>query len=224
MIEKAGVYIVIGYSMLRSMFCSFLSDKGGMIVLGESADGAAAYEDIIRKKPQLVLLDIVLPNLSGIELTGRILAALPNTLILAITEKPEAAWLIDFLRQGGKGYLRDCCSEADILRAIQRVMVGKTHLEDDGVQLLIDYACQDKRAKNTDTENDVPPQMLSDRERQILYLYVHGYNSADMASMLLISTSTVSTYIRRVREKLRLEHKSELVEYVSRYELYEDWQ
>lgn len=222
--DKTSVYIVSGYHMLRGIFFSILSEKGGMVVMGEAEDGAVAYQDIMHMKPQLVFLDIDLHGLSGLELTERISAELPLTRIIAITEKPEAAWLLEFLRLGGLGYLHDCRSEADISRAIQKVMSGNIYLEDAGIRLVVDSACQNRSLHTQAAANeDVSPQMLSERERQILHFYARGYNSADMASILLISVSTVGTHIRHIREKLQLNHKSELLEYAIRYKLYDDW-
>ena len=224
MSEKTSVYIASGYRLLRSMFCSFLSGKGGMVVLGEAADGETACQDIIRMKPKLVLLDIDLPGLSGLALTGRILAELPSTRVIAVTEQPEAAWLIEFLQLGGMGYLHNCCEETTILTAIQKVMAGNIYLEDAGTQLLVDHLCKNKRPPASVPVNDaVPPEALSERERQVLHLYARGYSSAGIASILFLSVSTVGTYIRRIRDKIHLESKSDLVEYTIRYELYDDW-
>lgn len=224
MSDKTSVYIVSGYYMLRGMFCSLLGGEGGMAVLGEADNGETAYQDILRLRPQLVLLDIDLPELSGLELTERIIADLPLTLVIAITEKPEAAWLIEFLRLGGMGYLHDCRSEDDIFRAIAKVMSGNLHLEDAGVRLLADYVCKNNHFRDkAASSDDVSPQLLTERERQILHFSARGYNSVDISAMLLITVSTVGTYMRRIREKLHLEHKSELIDYAIRYKLYDDW-
>lgn len=225
MSEKMSAYIASGYHLLRRMFCSFISTECGMTVLGEAADGETACQEIRRMKPQLVLLDIELPVLSGLKLTERILAETPETRIIAVTTEPEEGWLIEFLQLGGMGYLRDCRTDADILTAIQRAMEGKKYLEDAGIQLLLDRACKKTQTNIAEaSDGEVSPRILSDRERHVLHLYARGYSSVDIASMLFISASTVGTYIRRLREKLRLEHKSELVEYAIKFNLYDDWQ
>lgn len=225
MIMNTSVYIVSEHHLLRSMLCAFLSSSGGMIILGEASDGEMACQDILRLKPQLILLDIDLPKLSGLKLTGRVLTELPQARIIAVTEKPEKTWLIDFLRLGGMGYLHDCRSEEDVLTAIEEVMNGKIHLEYAGIQQLVDYVCQSRRtpARSAEKNNDITPDVLSERERQILHLYARGYNSSDMSSMLFVSINTIGTYIRRIREKLHLEHKADIVEYAVKYELYDDW-
>lgn len=222
---KTSVYIASGHHLLRSVLCSFLRGKRDMEVVGEAHDGETAYREIGRIQPQLVLLDIELPKLSGLKLTELILTELPLTRVIAVTEEPEEAWLIEFLQLGGRGYLRDCRSDAGILAAIQRVMSDELHLEGAGIRLLVDSVCKSRRKHaKASIDADVSPQILSDRERQILHLYAHGYSRPDIGSVLFISVSTVGTYLRRIRDKLNLEHKAALTEYAIRYELYGDWQ
>lgn len=178
----------------------------GFVVEGEAENGSEAIEKALRLRPDIILLDITLPDIDGIEVTRRICAAWPEAKILALTMHSEDLYLIPFLEAGGSGYVRKSAADRDVLNAVEAVMKGGIFVAESGVQALL--------REHSHTKGNPPgPEVLSGRERLVLELTVRGYTSREIGDQIGISPRTVETYRARILEKLGLMHRYELVDY-----------
>lgn len=210
MLENVRIFLVDDHAVLRSSLGLLLETYGAQIV-GEAADGETAIVQTLELKPDIILMDITLPGMSGIEATRRICAAWSEARVLALTMHAEEIYLAPFLEAGGVGYIRKSAADSDVLDVIQKVLQGKTILDAKSVQALVESA----------KKQDEPSgwQSLSDREREALILTARGYTSREIGEQLNISPRTVDTYRARIMQKLGLEHRHQLVEYAMKNHL-----
>lgn len=214
MTEPIRVLLIDDHAVVRSGLRLLLEKEPGLAVAGEAGDGATAVQMALELRPDVMLMDITLPDLDGVEATRRICATWPEARILALTMHDESTYLTLFLEAGGAGYVRKSAADRDVVAAIRAVARGEFFLRPEGVQVI---ARQHHAAKTVLA--DPGPESLSERERQVLELTARGFTSAEIGEQLSLSPRTVETYRERIREKLGLEHRSQLVEYALRHRL-----
>ncbi|MDD5467874.1 MAG: response regulator transcription factor [Anaerolineales bacterium] len=214
---NAGIRILLAedHTIVRNSMAMLLSSYG-FVVVGEAETGQEAVEKALLLRPDLILLDITLPDFDGIEVTRRICADWPQAKILALTMHSEDVYLIPFLEAGGSGYVCKSAADRDVLSAIESIMKGETFVAEDGVKALLRVHSH---------ANNIPavpgPEMLSERERMVLKLTARGYTSREIGDQIGISPRTVETYRSRILVKLGLEHRYELVEYALQHRIIE---
>jgi len=226
-------FLVHEQNLLRATLRNIMSEHLQLQVVGEADTAAVALENIVFLEPDLVLTGLSFSDFDGIELTRRTVAALPETKILAVTAHPERTHLLRFLSAGGLGYLNRLATDSDLLEAIDQVLRGEVFLSPEGVQLVASQYRQRTRASDEPCtpqarpdgpSHDPPPSVLSTRERQVLHFMAHGYSSAEIGTMLFLSGKTIDTYKRRIRNKLCLERKADLLAYALRSRVFDDWE
>jgi two-component system response regulator NreC len=206
-IEDIRILLVEDHAVVRSSLGVLLAQQGAEIV-GEAADGQQAVCLALDLRPDVILMDITLPEIDGIQATAAICAAWPQARVVALTMHNEELYLIPFLEAGGAGYVRKSAADQDLLNAIASVYQGENFLQDHGVDILV------RQQRQTGSLAGPPsPDVLSDRERSVLEQTVRGYTNREIAEQLGISPRTVDTYRARIMEKLGLEHRHELVDY-----------
>jgi two-component system response regulator NreC len=206
---NAGIRILLAedHTIVRNSMAMLLSSYG-FVVVGEAETGQEAVEKALLLHPDIILLDITLPDIDGIEVTRNICAQWPEAKILALTMHSEDLYLVPFLEAGGSGYVRKSAADRDVLSAIECIMKGEPFVAEDGVKTLLRAH---SLAKNSPA---VPgPEVLSERERMVLELTARGYTSREIGERIGISPRTVETYRSRILVKLGLVHRYELVEY-----------
>lgn len=213
MLENIRILLVDDHAVMRSSLGMLLESYGARIV-GEAANGEEAIAQALALKPDVILMDITLPGMDGIEATRRIVAVWPEARILALTMHAEEVYLSPFLEAGGAGYIRKSAADRDVLDAIQKVLQGQTVLDTQSVQELL------KRGKKPTESTDLGVT-LSEREREVLVRVARGYTSFEIGEQLNISPRTVDTYRSRIMQKLGLEHRHQLVEYAVKNHLLE---
>lgn len=213
MLENVRILLVDDHAVMRSSLGMLLESYGARIV-GESATGDEAIAQALALKPDVILMDITLPGMDGIEATRRISTAWPEARILALTMHAEEIYLSPFLEAGGAGYIRKSAADRDVLDAIQKVIQGQTVLDTQSVQELL------KRGKKPKESRDLGVT-LSEREREVLVHVARGYTSFEIGEQLNISPRTVDTYRSRIMQKLGLEHRHQLVDYAVKNHLLE---
>ncbi|MGE4273328.1 MAG: response regulator [Desulfitobacterium sp.] len=221
--EQTKVFLVDDHKLLRDTLRMFLENCKEIEVVGEAGNGADAVKGILDLKPELVLMDLTLPDFDGVEATTQIMRALPKTKVIAVTMHPEKLYLLKFLEAGGVGYVHKSAADRELLQALERVQQGEVFLSPEGVQVVAgQFRVQNAPLPEEEDIKGIPPDILSARERQVLGLLSHGYSCREIGKRLFLSTSTIETYKKRVSDKLHLENRKDLVEYTIRHKIFEE--
>ncbi len=180
-------------------------------VVGEAATGDEAVEQACALRPDIVVMDLTMPGLGGLEATRRISALELPTRVLVLTVHAEEEYLFPVLDAGGSGYVTKTSADRDLIDAIRAVARGEVFLYPHATKLLLHRY----RAVEADEDAD-PLRRLTQREREVLSLTAEAYTSAEIGKKLFISPKTVDTYRARIMQKLALTHRSELVRFALR--------
>ena len=181
-------------------------------VVAEAPDGRQAVEQAQATQPDVAVLDIAMPNLSGIEAAQRIHAALPRTAIVILSMHSDEGYVLRALKAGAKAYLLKDSAEGDLIEAIKSVHAGKTFFSPEIARMLMDDYVREIRTRGAEDSYD----LLSSREREILQLLVELKSNKDIAQQLNLSLYTVETHRRNIHEKLNLHSLPELILYAVR--------
>ncbi|AFM00385.1 response regulator containing a CheY-like receiver domain and an HTH DNA-binding domain [Desulfitobacterium dehalogenans ATCC 51507] len=211
---KASLFLSDDHNILRHSLCLLL-EKYGYVICGEAATGADTIAAVSQLKPDLLLLDITLPDMNGVEVTAELIGLLPDLRILALTMHDEKDYLLPFLEAGGHGYVHKSAADADLLNAIERVLAGEMFLRPPGVQLL---AQSHKNLKQQQSASSAV--QLSKREREVLGYLARGYTYKEIAELLYLSVRTIETYRMRIMNKLQINNRFELVEYAIEHQIF----
>lgn len=186
---------------------------GGVDVVGEAQDGAEAVEKAVELKPDVVLLDISMPGLSGLEAARRIKNALPRARILVLTMHDEDEFVLKMVRAGVSGYLVKDGAVSDLLAAIHALAAGKGYFGPQASKALAEVY-QAGRSVPED-----PLARLTEREREVFQLVIEGRTNPQVAELLHISPKTVDNHRTRLMEKLGVHGTAELVRLAARHGL-----
>jgi DNA-binding NarL/FixJ family response regulator len=189
-----------------------LESQPGFIVVGEASDGHQAVEQAEATKPDVVVLDIGMPRLSGTEAAQRIGELLPGTSVIILSMHSDEGYVMRALKAGAKGYLLKDAAEGDLVEAIQAVGNGKTFFSSEISKMLVEDYVREIRTRGVEDSYE----LLTSREREILHLLAEGKSNKDIASALNLSPYTVETHRRNLQEKLNLHSFAELILYAVR--------
>jgi len=190
--------------VLRDGLRSLLEASGEIEVVGEAGDGRAALDAIERLKPDVVLMDISMPGLDGVQATEILHERLPALRIVMLSMVADAEIIYRALRAGAFGYLVKASAGREVVQAVRSVQRGKRFLSEQVSEKIVDDYAREVRKKS-------PLESLSGRERQVLQLLAEGRSAPDIARAISISPRTVETYRERIREKLGLRDQRELI-------------
>lgn len=213
MSEAIRILLADDHTVLRAGLRALLSAEPDMEVVGEAGDGQQTLDQIDRLHPDVVVLDLSMPVLSGLDIVERITTQYFDTKVLVLTMHAEIQYIVRVVEAGGSGYVLKSAADRDLVDAIRQVHRGKTYLYPDAAHLLFEhYRHQGSRAEAASDELD----LLSEREREVLVLTAQGYSSREISEKLVISPKTVDTYRQRLMEKLELRNRVMLVQYALR--------
>jgi two-component system response regulator NreC len=193
--------------MVRQGFRMILAAQQDMEIAGEAGNGREAVELAEQIKPDVVVMDVAMPELNGIEATRRIMAALPRTRVLALSMYKDSVYVREILRAGACGFLLKDAIDRDLLAAVRAVAAGEGYLS----PAVSEAVLSDYRRHVTD-----PLDLLSSREREILQMIAEGKTNKDIAAALNLSVYTVDAHRGRIMEKLNLHSVGELVRFAVR--------
>jgi two-component system, NarL family, response regulator NreC len=198
------------HTVLRTGLKMLLNAQFDMKVIGEAADGKEAVEKARDLRPDVVLLDISMPGMGGLEATQLIARGLPKTRVLVLTMHDDASYLRQLLQAGAAGYILKKAADTELTDAIRAVYRGDLFVYHSLTKaLLVGCVGPTRNGKPAIEEKDP----LSDREREVVKLVALGYTHQQVADQLFLSIKTVETYKARAIEKLNLRGRAELVRY-----------
>jgi len=199
------------HKITRQGLRSLLEKELDMEVVAEAQDGRTAVLLVRQVWPNLVIMDVSMPDLNGVEATRQIVAAAPNVKVIALSMHSDTLFVAEMLKSGANGYLLKDCAFEELARAIRTVMEGKTYLSPSISGVVVDdYLHQ--LSKTTLSSSDV----LTSREREVLQLLAEGKTTKQIALKLHISIKTVETHRRQIMEKLNIHSVAELTKYAIR--------
>lgn len=202
------VLLVDDHKIMRDGLSSLMRDASDIEVVAEAANGREAVEKAVLHTPDVVVMDLTMPEMSGIEAARRILAANPGIKILVLSMVLDKNCLLETVEAGAKGYLVKDCAAEELVTAIRTLAGGKPYFCADAMELIINGVMQPV------SEKIVPS--LSNREREVLKLTAEGLNTKEIAFELGISIKTVEMNRMNLRKKLNLRSIAELTRYAVR--------
>jgi two-component system response regulator NreC len=211
---RVRVLVADDHTIVRQGLVGILKASEEIEVVGEASDGNEAVEKALKTKPDVAVLDVSMPRLSGFEAARRIHEALPATKILVLTMHDDEEYILKMVRAGASGYLLKDGAASELIAGIRALKAGKTHFGAHATKALADAFARDRPSEPAD-----PYERLTDREREVFGLVVEGKTNAEIAELLFISPKTVDNHRTRLMEKLGLHSTAELVRYAARHKL-----
>lgn len=205
--RKIRILLADDHSIVRQGFKMILDAQSDMEVVGEAANGRQAIEMAEQLRPDIVVMDVAMPELNGVEATRRLTALSPHSRVLALSMHKDSTYVREILRAGARGYLLKDSFDTDLLAAVRAIQKGEGYLSP-GVS---EAVLSDYRKQVTD-----PIDLLTSREREILQLIAEGKTNKEIATLLNLSVYTVDAHRGRVMEKLNLHTTGELVRFAMR--------
>ena len=205
--RRIRVLLVDDHAMVRRGMRDFLSLHDDIDVVGEAADGAAGVEQAKALQPDIVVMDLMMPNLDGIEATGRIKAALPDVEVIALTSFIEESRVVAAIEAGASGFLLKDAEADELAAAIRSAAAGEVHL-DPAVATIVARRMRDGgRGSAADQEDGIGT--LTARERDVLARVARGYPNRQIASDLGITERTARTHVSNILAKLGLTSRTQ---------------
>jgi DNA-binding NarL/FixJ family response regulator len=195
------------HAVVRHGFRRILDAQDDMEVVGEVSNGRDAVEQSAALQPDVVIMDVTMPELNGIEATRRIAEQVPRARILALSRHRDSVYVREILRAGARGYLLKDSSEADLISAVRSVAHGEGYLS----PAVSEAVLSDYRKHVTN-----PVDLLTSREREVLQLVAEGKTNKEIANSLNLSVYTVEAHRGKIMEKLNLHSASEMVRFAIR--------
>jgi len=199
------VVVVDDHAVVREGLKRIISENPGMAVTGEAGDGHEALKLIRGGACDVVLLDITMPNKSGLDVLKELRTEVPRLPVLVLSMHSEDQYAVRVLRAGAAGYLTKESAPAKLVQAIRKVVRGGKYVSPSLAEKLVSDL-------GTDTERP-PHEILSDREYQVLCLIASGKTVSEIGAELALSVKTISTYRVRILEKLRMKNNAEITRY-----------
>jgi two-component system response regulator NreC len=213
--SRVRVLVADDHTIVRKGLVSLLVESGECEVVAEAADGLDAVEKALATRPEVAILDLSMPRLSGLEAVRRIHEALPQTRVLVLTVHEEEEYVLPLVRAGASGYLIKDSAVAELLAAVRALHGGHGYFGPQAARVLAEQYRHPERVP------DEPYGTLSPREREVFHLVVGGSTTKEIARTLGISVKTADNHRCRLLEKLGLHNTAELVRYAARRGLLE---
>jgi two-component system response regulator NreC len=207
--KKSRILIADDHAMVRQGIASFLGMSAECEVVGEAADGVEAIEAVKRTKPDIVLMDISMPRLGGLEATIEIKKLYPDIKILVLTQYEDMVYIKRFFKAGASGYLLKKAVGEDLLTAIRAVNAGKVYVHPSIASGVVDGYLGIRK----EDQMEDPYELLTDREKQVLKLIAEGLTHKEAADVLNISAKTVIAHQTNISEKLKIHSRAGLIKF-----------
>lgn len=209
---KVRILLADDHTIMRRGLRLLLESQPDFTVVAEASDGGEALRQAETAHPDVAVLDVAMPNLSGIEAAQRIAAQFPNIAIVILSMHSDEGYVLRALKAGARGYLLKDAAEGDLIEAIRAVSQGKTFFSSEISKMMVEDYIREIRARGAEDSYE----LLTSREREILQLLVEGNSNKDIATRLNVSPHTVETHRRNLQDKLNLHSFAELILYAVR--------
>jgi two-component system, NarL family, response regulator NreC len=210
--NKTRILLADDHGIVRKGLRLQLEQNSSFAVVGEATDGRAAVRMAEELFPDIVIMDIAMPNLSGIQATTQIVKKNPQTGVIILSMHSDETYITRALAAGAKGYLLKDNAEVDLFRAVQVVAQGKPFFSPAIAKTLLEDYMRHMQQRGLEDSYD----LLTAREKEILQLLAEGKSNKEVASVLNLSTNTVETHRTRIMQKLDLHNAAEIVLYAVR--------
>ncbi len=209
MVRKIRILIADDHALVRAGIAAYLNMSDEFEVVGEAADGVEAIEVAMKLKPDVILMDIAMPTLGGLEATLEIKKRYPEIKVLVLTQYDDAVYVRRFLKAGASGYLLKKAVATDLIAAIKAVAAGEMYLHQSIASSVVDgYLGVQKGEPGED-----PYEKLTDREKQVLKLIAEGCTHKEIADILNISVRTTVAHQENICLKLGLHSRISLIKF-----------
>jgi two-component system response regulator NreC len=210
--RKIRIVLADDHKLMRSGLRVLLEQQQDFAVVGEASDGREAVTLVSSQKPDVLVMDIGMPNLNGIEAAAQITQNHPEISVVMLSMHSDESYVLRALKAGAKGYLLKDSAETDLIRAVHSVAEGKSFFSPAVSKVLLDDYVRKLKRSGTDD----PYDLLTPREREVLQLVAEGKSNKDVAQLLNLSVYTVETHRSNIMEKLNLHGVPELILYAVR--------
>ena len=210
--KRIKVLVVDDHTIVRDGICALLGLAGDIEVVGEASNGKEAIEMVKKLSPDVVLMDIAMPLMGGLEATHRIHKEFPNVKVLALTQYDDREYVFPVIEAGAYGFISKSAASSELTTGIRSVYKGDSFLSPSVAKYLVEVYRQGGTAKRTHD----PYDELTDREREVLKLLAEGYTIQEIAAMLSISPKTAEGHKTSLMSKLDIHNRAELVKYALR--------
>jgi len=211
-VQKIRVLVVDDHTIVRDGICALLAIVGDIEVVGEAANGSEALKMVKELEPNVVLMDIAMPIMGGLEATRRIRKDFPRTKVLVLTQYDDKDYVFPVIEAGASGFISKAAASSELALGIRAVYQGDSYLSPSVAKLLVeDYQHGVGRRVSHD-----PYEQLTDRERDVLKLVAEGYTTQEIADILVISRKTVEGHKTNLMAKLGIHNRIDLVKYALR--------
>jgi len=205
--KKIRILLADDHAVVRQGFGRILASQSDLEVIGEAGNGREAVDLAEQLKPDVVVMDVSMPELNGIEATRRLMKAAPRTRVLALSMHKDSVYVREILRAGAQGFLLKDASDQDLLAAVRAVGQGQGYISPSVSEAVL----SDYRKHVSD-----PIDLLTSREREVLQLIAEGKTNKEIAAALNLSVYTVDAHRGRIMEKLNLHSTGEIVRFAMR--------
>ena len=222
--DTIKLMLVDDHDVVRTGLRSFLETQPGMEVVAEAQNGIQALERAKDVQPDIVLMDITMPEMDGMEATRQLKSLYPDCQVLVLTVHADKQYFMEMLAAGASGYMTKQAAADELIAAIQAVAAGHVYLQpalarwllDDYQRLAKNIATPSLSNINQKNKDAVDLDILSKRERQVLELVGEGHNNHDIGKQLELSPKTIARHRERIMNKLNMHSRTELVKFAIR--------
>jgi two-component system response regulator NreC len=206
--EPISVLLADDHHIVREGIKMLLEAQSDISVIGEASDGLRAVELAIRLKPLILMADLMMPGLSGLEVTKQVIQHQSRTKVIILSMYSNEAYVMQALRNGASGYVVKESNVGDMVQAVREVASGRPYLSPSISRLAMDAYIEKAKSSALD-----PYDTLTDREKEVLHLIAEGFSSAKIAARLYISPRTAESHRANVMKKLGLQTPTDLIKY-----------
>jgi DNA-binding NarL/FixJ family response regulator len=209
--DKLRIFLADDHAVLRDGLRSLVNAQADMEVIGEADNGRTAWQKARELLPDVVVMDVSMPEMTGIQATKRLTQSCPQVKVLALTAHEDKGYLRHLLEAGASGFLLKRAATVELIHAIRVVAAGGAYIDPTLAGKVLSTFMRQSSSNNPMQQGE-----LSDREGEVLRQIAWGYSNKEIAAQLGISVKTVETYKSRLTEKLALKGRTEIVRYAVR--------